>query len=172
MQRVSGYLGWDKSYVTADNMEEVVKLYNKFADPTNSDEDRKSAWEAIVASGLEDEVRNIYGNQLKVYGYSDGSNYITRDQLAMIHEGEAIVPKKYNPAANNEELKRAIEYLESTNSTASRDSERYFAAFLEELQEIREFLEEWKSYNAQKDKMNEIKSRYGTSRALISQYLT
>lgn len=172
MQRVAGYLGWDNSYVTADNMEEVVKLYNKFADPTNSEEDRKAAWEAIVNSGLEDEVRNIYGNQLKVYGYSDGSNYITRDQLAMIHEGEAIVPKKYNPAANNEELKRAIEYLESTNSTASRDSERYFASFLEELQAIREFLEEWKSYNAQKDKMNEIKSRYSTSRALISQYFT
>lgn len=28
-----------------------------------------------------------------------GTNYVKRDGLAMIHEGEAVVPKKYNPAA-------------------------------------------------------------------------
>jgi Asp-tRNA(Asn)/Glu-tRNA(Gln) amidotransferase C subunit len=150
MQRVAGYLGWDKSYVTADNMEEVVKLYNKFADPTNSEEDRKAAWEAIVNSGLEDEVRNIYGNQLKVYGYSEGSNYITKDQLAMIHEGEAVVPKKYNPAANTEGFKEIVK----------------------ELSEIREFLREWKEYNARKEQMNSLRSAHKFNRNLINQYLS
>jgi len=29
-----------------------------------------------------------------------GTNYVARDGLAMIHEGEAVVPKKYNPAVN------------------------------------------------------------------------
>lgn len=29
-----------------------------------------------------------------------GTNYVARDGLAMIHEGEAVVPKKYNPAIN------------------------------------------------------------------------
>ncbi len=149
MQQVAGYLGWDKSYVTADNMEEVVKLYNKFADPTNSDEDRKSAWEAIVASGLEDEVRNIYGNQLKVYGYSDGSNYITRDQLAMIHEGEAIVPKKYNPAANDEGFKNIVN----------------------ELAEIRVFLEEWKEYVVRQEKLSTARSRHSLSRNFMTTYM-
>lgn len=28
-----------------------------------------------------------------------GTNYVARDGIAMIHEGEAVVPKKYNPAA-------------------------------------------------------------------------
>lgn len=28
-----------------------------------------------------------------------GTNYVKKDGLAMIHEGEAVVPKKYNPAA-------------------------------------------------------------------------
>ena len=34
-----------------------------------------------------------------------GTNYVARDGLAMIHEGEAVVPKKYNPAisGNNEQ---------------------------------------------------------------------
>lgn len=29
-----------------------------------------------------------------------GTNYVAKDGLAMIHEGEAVVPKKYNPALN------------------------------------------------------------------------
>jgi hypothetical protein len=28
-----------------------------------------------------------------------GTNYVPQDMLAMLHEGEAVVPKKYNPAA-------------------------------------------------------------------------
>lgn len=30
-----------------------------------------------------------------------GTNYVKKDGLAMIHEGEAVVPKKYNPAAGS-----------------------------------------------------------------------
>ncbi len=36
---------------------------------------------------------------LDVPKFDVGTNYVPRDMLAMIHEGEAIVPKAYNPAA-------------------------------------------------------------------------
>ena len=29
-----------------------------------------------------------------------GTNYVPRDMLAVVHEGEQIIPKAYNPAAN------------------------------------------------------------------------
>ncbi|MNV28516.1 hypothetical protein D3C71_1197090 [compost metagenome] len=36
---------------------------------------------------------------LDVPKFDVGTNYVPRDMLAMIHEGEAIVPKAFNPAA-------------------------------------------------------------------------
>jgi hypothetical protein len=37
--------------------------------------------------------------RLRIPGFAVGTNYVTNDMLAMIHKGEAIVPKAYNPAA-------------------------------------------------------------------------
>lgn len=36
---------------------------------------------------------------LKVPAFEVGTNYVPRTMLAQIHEGEAIVPRAYNPAA-------------------------------------------------------------------------
>jgi len=33
--------------------------------------------------------------------YAIGTNYVPADGYAYIHEGEAVVPKKYNPAAGS-----------------------------------------------------------------------
>lgn len=35
-------------------------------------------------------------------GFAVGTNYVPRDMIAQIHEGEAIVPKVYNPAAGGQ----------------------------------------------------------------------
>lgn len=43
----------------------------------------------------EDEKRKRLG-QLGVNGFDVGTNYVPNDQLAMVHQGEAIIPKKYN----------------------------------------------------------------------------
>jgi len=49
--------------------------------------------------------------------YAVGANYIPHDQIAQLHEGEAVVPKAYNPAAggvgggNTERLESLVEAL-------------------------------------------------------------
>lgn len=40
-----------------------------------------------------------------------GTNYVAKDGLAFIHEGEAVVPKKYNPAASGGDNKEVIAAL-------------------------------------------------------------
>ena len=39
-------------------------------------------------------------NFKKIPKLATGTNYVPEDTLAMIHEGEAVVPKKFNPYAN------------------------------------------------------------------------
>ena len=40
------------------------------------------------------------GGATNIPAFAVGTNYVPMDTLALIHEGEAIVPKAYNPAAN------------------------------------------------------------------------
>ena len=48
-------------------------------------------------SGFRDQVATQYG--LNLPSYAVGTNFVPRDMVAQIHEGEAIVPRAYNPAA-------------------------------------------------------------------------
>ena len=52
--------------------------------------------------------------------YDVGTNYVPRDQLAFIHKGEAVVPKKYNtgsyqPNNNNETNELLAQVIEAIN---------------------------------------------------------
>lgn len=49
-----------------------------------------------LAASLEETMRAL---GLEVPAFSVGTNRVPRDMLAMVHEGEAIVPKAFNPAA-------------------------------------------------------------------------
>ena len=70
-----------------------------------------------------------------IRGFAVGTNYVTKDQLAMVHKGEAIVPAKYNPAAggagggnvNNVTVQVNMNGSEKTNATSS-DANRFGVA--------------------------------------------
>ena len=57
-----------------------------------------------IINGFINKVSDIPGvPDIKKLGHINsfavGTNYVTHDQLAIVHEGEAIIPKKYNPSA-------------------------------------------------------------------------
>ena len=80
-------------------------------------------WSAVKsAGGNEYDLAHLYGwdvNDIKdVVGnlpsYDIGTNYVPRDMVAQIHEGEMIVPKRFNPSTsglNNNELKEELKAL-------------------------------------------------------------
>lgn len=61
-----------------------------------------------ISIGVPDWVADLLGmergskfgfNIPEIPKLATGTNYVPQDMLAMLHEGEAVVPKKYNPAA-------------------------------------------------------------------------
>jgi hypothetical protein len=59
---------------------------------------------AQVAGSLEQTGLGLTGRfGLTVPKFEVGTNYVPKDMLALIHEGEAIVPRAYNPAAGGSE---------------------------------------------------------------------
>lgn len=171
MQTISDHLGFNRKYHAADasTLERVASLYHDFMASTDKD----AAYQAIKDSGLEDEVRKVYGNQLKILGYSEGTNYIDRDQLAMLHEGEAVVPKKYNPSANITELEMLREQTQNEhrqNVRETRESQQYLLQTLEVLDDIREYLVVWREDNIRRQQLTESKSRFSSQAQFVNHY--
>jgi hypothetical protein len=76
----------------------------------------KTQGEAAVALGLDVGYVNHYFDNAGIPRFAIGTNFVPRDMLAQIHEGEAIVPRAYNPAAGgqapaDEKMTQRIEAL-------------------------------------------------------------
>lgn len=87
---------------------------------TNLDKAIADGWtaqqllDAVISTGASlQDVAHAYGTSVaqiqenlraggatNIPAYAVGTNYVTRDHVALVHEGEAIIPKAYNPAAN------------------------------------------------------------------------
>ncbi len=59
-----------------------------------------------ITGSIQQANSNMKRSQVKAYAV--GTNYVDRDQLAYIHEGEAIIPKHKNPFAQGEGFKGNI----------------------------------------------------------------
>jgi hypothetical protein len=74
---------------------------------------------AQVAASLEQTGTGLAGRfGLKVPSFDVGTNYVPRDMLALVHEGEAIVPKAYNTdggAGNSGALVSEVRALREDN---------------------------------------------------------
>lgn len=72
-------------------------------------------------------------------GFAVGTNYVPQDMIAQIHEGEAIVPKAYNPAAggqNNAELvaeiralRQEVASLKASNEATAKATSKFASQF-------------------------------------------
>lgn len=70
----------------------------------------KAAKDAGFSSQKEYEEAELKRRQ-KLYGYAVGTNYVPNDGLAYLHQGEAVIPTKYNKPYqpdNNGELRNVI----------------------------------------------------------------
>lgn len=124
----------------------VTGLYASIAGkgPGEIDQQGYNYWLSQVKAVGESQVQTDFGNTVKsIRGFAVGTNYVPRDMLAQIHEGEAIVPKAYNPAANGggantarleslvekltEEVK-ALKALQAENNADTRQHAQQFDA--------------------------------------------
>lgn len=76
-----------------------------------------------------------------------GTNYVARDGLAMIHQGEAVVPKKYNPAlggTNQEQIELLIEQNQLLRELLEKDNNIYLDG--DKLDQNRDRIEQETNY--------------------------
>lgn len=61
------------------------------------------------------------GEQIKLPGFAVGTNYVPKDMLANIHEGEMIIPKRFNPSTSGlqQDNSELIEELQALRAEVS-----------------------------------------------------
>jgi hypothetical protein len=67
---------------------------------------------------------NSWAQQNKLPSFDVGTNYVPRNMLALVHEGEAITPKRYNPAAGGGGDNRGVESRLDRLAQSHRETQR------------------------------------------------
>ena len=167
-----GVSGYDLS--GQDAATQLSTIYSKWVNAKSSSEKEEYAAQyAAIYNGLDSNLKSAYRTQAKALGinsYDRGSNYITSDQLALIHEGEAIIPKKYNPMANLNELETLREKNRKENEETNRANNAAMGQMIAVLTEIQGFLAEWKKDNETQSKINAQKSKFSAERTSVASY--
>lgn len=96
--------------------------------------------------------------------FARGTNYVSNDQFAVIHEGEAIIPKAYNPQANRTELEMLREYY--SKNTSSNDTQ-----LTEVLSAILAIITDWKTSTDERNMINDRNNRFDRY-SNVSSYMT
>lgn len=84
----------------AERLPELARLVVEMAENTSASLGDYRVVQGFVMSSL-NETRTMLANGygIDLPKLATGTNYVPRDMVAMLHEGEAVVPKAYNPAA-------------------------------------------------------------------------
>jgi len=103
LDKLNGYTGTAEVKVKADTSDFKTKMKKIFSSSA------KTALKAILGISFP-------GFSSWINSFDVGTNYVPNDQLAMIHKGEMVVPKKYNPATSgigtgNDETNRLLNRL-------------------------------------------------------------
>ena len=162
------------TYYGVEEASHVLELAAKALHAPN-EETAKEFLDQLKEEGYKSEKYTEIGAAAEKWGltgYATGTNYIPHDQIALLHEGEAVVPKKYNPAANTAEMQSMADQIKATQESTTRETREYFISFVEELKEIREFLAEWKSDNIKREAASESRNRHSVGRSFIQSYLS
>jgi len=98
LTQVGRHLGSGKDYLLTQGADYLENLYfnglvpalEKGYDPANSD-----MIQHLKGRDSYDDVRRTLA-ELGIPGYAQGTNYVPNTGLALLHEGEAVIPKAYN----------------------------------------------------------------------------
>jgi len=114
-------------------------------------------------------------DRLGLLGYKKGTNYITEDSVVVVHEGESITPKQYNPSANKNELEvlrdRYSRDMEKDNKSANEMKQLMNDAIVT-MKSIQEFLVYWQEDNNTREDRKLAMSRYESISNKVAAYMS